>query len=108
VLGPSTCGGAGPARASARGFVLQGCAAGLGPLIGHAFGRTPPVYGSFWAAAEVAAPRAGTCWVMTEIVVHYHVGITHYSATGPYQLAVCAHGQSGQVNAAINAAEGLG
>jgi hypothetical protein len=40
---------------------------------------------------------------MTEIVVHYHVGIRYYSATDPYQLAVCA--DSGPVNSAMNAAE---
>lgn len=41
---------------------------------------------------------------MTKIVVHYHVGIRHYSATDPYQLVVCAN--SDQVNAAMNAAAG--
>ena len=39
---------------------------------------------------------------MTKVVVHYHVGIRHYSATGPYQLAVCS--DSAQVSAAMNAA----
>jgi len=41
------------------------------------------------AAAEVAAPRPGGCWVMTKVVVHYHVGIRHYAATDSYPLAVC-------------------
>jgi hypothetical protein len=28
---------------------------------------------------------------MTKVVVHYHVGIRHYSATDPYRLAACAN-----------------
>jgi hypothetical protein len=38
--------------------------------------------------------------------VHYHVGIRHYSATDPYQLAVCAN--SHLVDAAMDAAEAKG
>ena len=103
VLTSGACGGAWPARQAAGGFVLVGCGGtDAGPLVGHAFGPTQPVSFGFPAAAEVAAPRPGTCWVMTRIVVHYHVGIRHYSATDPYQLAVCT--DAAQVNAAINAA----
>jgi hypothetical protein len=60
----------------------------------------------FPAAAEAAAPAPGTCWVVTRIVVHYHVGIRHYSASDPYQLAVCANAD--QVKAAMNDAEAAG
>jgi hypothetical protein len=103
VLTSGLCGGAWPARSAGRGFALVGCGGtDAGLLIGHAFGRTHPAWFSFAAAAEVAAPRAGTCWVMTKIVVHYHVGIRYYSATDPSPLAVCAH--SGQVSSAMNAA----
>jgi hypothetical protein len=44
---------------------------------------------------------------MTKIVVHYHVGIRHYSASDPnYQLVVCAN--SGQVKSAMDAASSAG
>jgi hypothetical protein len=43
---------------------------------------------------------------MTKIVVHYHVGIRHYSASDPYQLAVCA--DKSLVDAAMTAAEAAG
>jgi len=107
VLTSGLCGGPWPARQAVRGFVLVGCGgADAGPLIGHAFGVTPPGSFGFPAAAEVAAPRPGTCWVMTGIVVHYHVGIRHYSASDPYQLAVCTNPD--QVYSAENAAEAAG
>lgn len=103
VLTSGTCGGAWPARPAGRGFALVGCGGtDAGLLIGHAFNRTRPAWFAFAAAAEVTAPRSGTCWVMTKIVVHYHVGIRHYSASDPSPLAVCAH--SGQVSSAMNAA----
>jgi len=104
VLTAGACLGTWPARQAARGFVLAGCGgADAGSLIGHAVGPTHPVSLGFPAAAEIAAPRPGTCWVMTKVVVHYHVGIRHYSATGPSGLAVCA--DSAQLNAAMKAAE---
>lgn len=103
VLTSGNCGAVWPARQAAGGFVLVGCGGtNAGPLVGHAFGPTPPVGSGFPAAAEAAAPRPGTCWVVTKVVVHYHVGIRHYSASDPYRLAVCA--DSAQVNAAMNAA----
>jgi hypothetical protein len=80
-----------------------------GPLIGHAFGPTTQrISPGFPAAAEAAAPRPGTCWVLTKIVVHYHVGIRYYAATDPFQIAVCAHDSSAQEDAATKAAEGIG
>jgi hypothetical protein len=90
VLTSGRCGGTWPAQRMARGFVLSGCG-GLdnGSLIGRAIGPVQNFY-DFPAAAEVAAPNPGTCWVMTKIVVHYHVGIRYYSATDPYELAFCA------------------
>ncbi len=108
VLTSGDCGGVWPTRPTERGFALAGCGgAGEGPLVGHAFGRTHPVSLGFSAAAEVAAPRRGACWVMTKIVVHYHVGIRHYSATDPYyQLVVCA--DSGQAKSAADAASSAG
>ena len=105
VLTSDTCMGTWPARQEAGGFVLVGCgsARGASPLAGHAIGPTRPVSRGFPAAAEIAAPRPGTCWVMTKVVVHYHVGIRHYSATEPSSIAVCA--DSAQVNAAMKAAQ---
>lgn len=104
VLTAGACLGPWPARQAARGFVLVGCGGtDAGPLAGHTVGPTQPVSPGFPAAAEVAAPRPGTCWVMTKIVMHYHVGIRHYSATGPFELAVCA--DSAQLKAAMKAAE---
>jgi hypothetical protein len=103
VLTAGRCGGAWPARQAGRGFVLVGCGGtDAGPLIGHAVGPVHAFFG-FPAAAEAAAPDPGTCWVMTKIVVHYHVGIRHYSASDPYDLAVCT--KPHQVNAAMHAAD---
>ena len=100
------CGGAWPARQGARGFRLASCGGPYsGPLIGRPIGTTHSQRG-FPGAAEVAAPGSGTCWVMTAIVVHYHVGIRRYSATDPYQLAECS--DRAQVNSAMSAAEGVG
>lgn len=107
VLASGVCGGAWPARQAGRGFVLIGCGgAYTSPLIGRAVGHTQPVSFGFPAAAEVTAPHPDTCWVMTQVVVHYHVGIRHYTATDPYQLAVCT--SDDQVNAAMNATEATG
>lgn len=110
VLASAACAGAWPAHPAGRGFSLAGCGgADAGPLIGHAFGgpshRLPL---GLPAAAEVTGPAPRTCWVMTKVVVHYHVGIRHYSASDPYQLVVCADSATSQVaNSANNAAEGL-
>ena len=102
VLTSSTCIGTWPVRQAAGGFVLVGCGGtDTGPLVGHAVSPTHPVSPGFPAAAELAAPRPGTCWVMTRVVVHYHVGIRHYSATEHASIAVCA--DSAQVNAATKA-----
>jgi hypothetical protein len=104
VLTSGTCIGTWPVRQAAGGFVLVGCGGtDAGPLVGHAVGPTRPVSPGFPAAAEIAAPHPGTCWVMTKVVVHYHVGIRHYSATESSQIALCA--DSAQVNAAMKAAQ---
>jgi hypothetical protein len=103
LLTSGKCGGAWPARPAGRGFVLVGCGGtDDGQVIGHAFGPTRPVSFGYPAAAELAAPKAGGCWVLTAVVVHYHVGIRHYVATEPEGLVVCA--SSAGINAATNAA----
>jgi hypothetical protein len=104
VMTSAECGAAFPTRQTARGFVLAGCGGrDSGSLIGRPIGPTLPDIFAFPAAAEVAAPQPGTCWVMTRIVVHYHVGIRHYSATDPYGLVVCTH--AAELKAAMLAAE---
>lgn len=45
-------------------------------------------------AFEVAAPPRGRCWVLTTVVVHYHVGIRYYTAAAQNSWAECAHGSS--------------
>jgi hypothetical protein len=101
VLSSDNCPGAQSARADGRAFVMAGCGGrDRGPLIGYgiAAGRFIP------AAAAMTAPRSGTCWVMTKIVVRYHVGIRHYAASYPYALAACGRGtSSAQVLAAMHA-----
>jgi hypothetical protein len=105
VVTSGQCGGIWPTRQTARGFVLAGCGGkDSGSLIGRAIGPTRPnSYHGLPAAAKVAAPHPGTCWVVTKIVVRYHIGIRHYSATSPYELAVCTH--EAAVKAAMVAAE---
>ena len=89
----------GQAHLTAQGWALPvGCGADIGPLIGHAVG---PDRVGLPAAAVAAAPQPDTCWVITKIVVHYHVGIRYYSATDPYQLAVCS--DATLVNSAMDA-----
>jgi hypothetical protein len=103
----ANCTGAWPVPAGARSFVAKDCGGkGLGPLIGHAFGFTKPVSPGYGAAFELSPPRAGSCWVLTDVVVHYHVGTKHYSTTDPDDLAVCAGNKpSRQINAAMSAAQ---
>jgi hypothetical protein len=110
VLTTSLCGGAWPARPSGHGFRM-GCG---GPYDGSLIGRpigftfTRPTPAGFPAAAEVAGPPPGRCWVMTEVVIHYHVGIRHYTATDSYELTVCAEDASAQTRNAANAAAAVG
>lgn len=106
VLTSARCGGPWPAKATSRGFVMAGCGgADRGPLIGRAVPTAQANSWGFPAAAEAAAPRPGTCWVITKVVVHYHVGIRHYEATDGYELAVC--GRGAHLDPAMNAAEGV-
>ena len=107
VLTAGRCGGPWPARQAGRGFTLVGCGGtAVGPLLGSAVGGHHTAFFGFPAAAEVAAPGPGTCWVMTKMVTHYHVGIRHYSASDRRVLVVCA--DPGQVKSAMTAAEAAG
>lgn len=103
----SNCLDAWPVPAGAHSFVPKACGgADAGPLIGHAFGFTKPVSPGRGAAFELSPPKAGSCWVLTDVVVHYHVGIRHYSTTDPADVAGCAgKNPARQITAAMNAAE---
>jgi hypothetical protein len=105
----ATCLGAWPVRSASGGFVILGCGGAYrGTLIGSGVPYIHPVSGGFPAAAEVAPPPPGSCWVMTEVVVRYHVGIRHYTATDPYALVVCAPDAANHVNGALDAAQNAG
>jgi|HubBroStandDraft_6_1064221.scaffolds.fasta_scaffold116693_2 hypothetical protein len=105
VVGDAICGGAWPARADGTGYAMIGCGGrDRGPLIGRSIAHTQPDSRGFPAAAVVAAPRPRTCWVITKIVVHYHVGLRHYAATDLFELAVCGRSAGAQVTPAMNAA----
>ena len=83
----------GPARAAARGFVVAGCGGSkyIARLIGHSIGRQPANGALNYAAGlEISPPKSGGCWVLSDIVIHYHIGIRHYSATEPAGTVVCA------------------
>jgi hypothetical protein len=103
----ANCVGAWPVLASAQSFVAKVCRGkSLGPLIGHGFGFTKPISPGYGAAFEISPPEAGNCWVLTDVVIHYHVGTKHYSTTDPDDLAVCAgQSRSRRINAAMSAAE---
>jgi hypothetical protein len=111
VLSETECAGPWPARPDGRGFALVSCpdARDQGPLLGRSIGpHTATDSRGFQAAAIATAPRPRTCWVITKIVIHYHVGIRHYAATDVFTIAVCGRGANAQSTAAIDAATGTG
>jgi len=79
-----------------------------GTLIGHGIPYVHGVSPGFPAAAEVGPPPSGSCWVLTKVVIRYHVGIRHYTVANPFELAVCAMDAGSQENAATQAAEAAG
>jgi hypothetical protein len=105
VVSSPNCLDAWPVRTTRAGFVMIGCGGtSRSSLIGDGIPYIHPVSGGYPAAAEVAAPVPGGCWVMTEVIVHYHVGIRHYTVSDAYQMAVCAQDAARQVNAAMKSA----
>jgi hypothetical protein len=107
LLGSGACGAAFSAQLSAAsGYAVRDCGTkDDGPLVGGAIGFTTAASFGYAAAARVSAPAPGTCVVMTKIVVRYHVGIRHYTATDPNGLALCwHHAPSSAVQTAVNAA----
>ena len=83
----------GPAGTAAKGFGVAGCGDSryVSPLIGRQLPQQP-ANGviSYAAGIKMSAPKSGGCWVLTDIVVHYHIGIRHYSADEPLGTVVCA------------------
>jgi hypothetical protein len=83
----------GPAGKTAQGFGVAGCGSSryVSPLIGHRLAQqTANGAMSYAAGLEMSAPKSGGCWVLTDVVVHYHIGIRHYSASEPLSTVVCA------------------
>jgi hypothetical protein len=82
----------GTAHAAAHGFVVSLCGKSkyVGPLIGQAVGQATNASLDYAAGLEMGAPKLGGCWVMSDVVVHYHVGFRHYSAAEPDGMVVCA------------------
>jgi hypothetical protein len=60
----------------------------LGPLIGHGYGLETELGGAM-ALAVVSLPSSNGCWVISAVVVHYHIGIRHYAATDPFGFTFC-------------------
>jgi hypothetical protein len=99
------CAGPEPVRATRRGFVAAGCPSTVqGPLTGRSFGAGHVLSVDVTAAAEIKAPPAGKCWVATKIVVQYHIGIRHFTASGQLDEAVCTTRDPKFTEAAMDAA----
>jgi hypothetical protein len=100
------CDFAAQTRTTAAGFVLTGDCGGrpLGLLYGRAVGNQNSA--TVMAAFKIRPPRPGSCWLMTRIVTHYHVGIRHYVASDPYVLAACA-GSAARAEQIADAAAGV-
>ncbi|MGO8956628.1 MAG: hypothetical protein ACLQFR_04555 [Streptosporangiaceae bacterium] len=82
----------GPAHAAAHGFVVSTCgkAKYVGPLLGQAVGQSRNASFDYAAGLEMSAPKSGGCWVLSYVVIHYHIGIRHYSAAESDRMVVCA------------------
>ena len=90
------CGGMFPWRGQTS--ILRSCApGGLTQLLGKAVPAVSVAapdgvdhrYPGIAAVVEVGPPGPGGCWVVTSVVIHYHVGIRHYATTTPETLAAC-------------------
>jgi len=96
--GDQVCGGVWPLT-GVQSFYNSCDAGGRVPLIG----RTVPVsstvdvptlgridYPGIGVAIETAPPGKAGCWLVTSVVIHYHVGIRHYTATHGMNLTECS------------------
>jgi hypothetical protein len=92
------CGGAWPLT-GVENFYNTCDAGGPVPLIGRAvpvsstvdvptLGRL--VYPGIGIAIETAPPGKAGCWLVTSVVIRYHIGIRHYTATHGMSLTACS------------------
>jgi hypothetical protein len=44
---------------------------------------------SYAAGLEMSPPKSGGCWVLTDFVVHYQIGIRDYSADKHIDSGMC-------------------
>ncbi len=89
VIDYNQCAGAWPLRRTRHGLVLDGCSAyDLGPLVGHHVHWSGGEEQSE-AVAEVSPPGPRSCWVLTALVVRYHVGGVRYRGTYPDAMVTC-------------------
>ena len=89
--GVGLCGGSWPVRATRpRLQIASGCPArDLGLLFSRPIGYSA-IHSQFSAVAVVRPPGAGRCWAVAEVVLRYHVGIRHWTATYTGVFAACA------------------
>ena len=83
---PGQCGGTAPWEGPDS--IISGCGiSGLRSMVGVPLpGNNPGVNMIIKIGPPVG--RSG-CWTLTAIVVHYHVGIRHYTLTSTGQFAAC-------------------
>jgi hypothetical protein len=79
--GDLPCGGAWPLTGQPN-FYAACAASGLVPLLGRPVSDTS-------AAIKAAPPGPAGCWTATAAVIHYHIGIRHYTATHGIRMTVC-------------------
>jgi hypothetical protein len=96
--GDQVCGGEAWPLTGRQNFYAVCTAGRLVPLIGRPVpenshlsmpGLAAPDYPGIGAAIEIAPPGSAGCWSVTEVVIHYHVGIRHYTATHLMDLTQC-------------------
>jgi|SRR5215467_3397153 len=104
--GQQNCGGAWPLKGK-QNFYRVCAAGGLVPLLGRPVparsrvntrGLGRMTFPGIGAAIKAAPPGHAGCWMVTSVVIRYHVGIRHYTATHRISLTACS-GKSGRVNA---------
>lgn len=97
--GDQVCDGAWP-LAGVQNFYNSCDAGGRVPLIGQAVPVSSTVdvpvlgridYPGIGVAIETAPPGKAGCWLVTSVVIHYHVGIRHYTAAHSMNLTECSN-----------------
>jgi len=96
--GDQVCGGDAWPLTGRQNFYAVCTAGSLVPLIGRPVpenshlpkpGLAGSDYPGIGAAIETAPPRSAGCWTVTAVIIHYHVGIRHYTATHVIDLTEC-------------------